>query len=447
MNSLWIRLARTVVAIAAFGFAPFALLFGVVWGLAVSLVALLGVLIWNLVYFDRLLTWLEGPHDRPLPHGSGTWEVVFAGLYRRVRSRQRQQRSLSEMLERFRSAFQAFPDGVIGYDSHRRIEWLNPQAEAHFALSASVDSGQALTNLIRHPDFVTYLDKGEYDEPLIYRGGRIEGLTLLLQVIRYGDEQNLLISRDISQLERAEIMRRDFIANVSHELKTPLTVVAGFTELIADGEAERPDSPIAGYLRLITEQTARMQRLIQDLLTLSALENDAQAVFDETVDMGILLPSLLSEAKALSAGRHEVTLHLDSSARLRGSLNELHSAFANLAANAVRYTPAGGHVELIWRDGVDGVEFVVSDDGIGIAPQHLPRLTERFYRVDRSRSRETGGTGLGLAIVKHVLIRHHGALDISSEPGQGSRFTARFPKAAIALPPAVITPTESQASS
>ena len=224
-------------------------------------------------------------------------------------------------------------------------------------------------------------------------------------------------------------------------------MVAGFTELIADGEAERPDSPIAGYLKLITEQTARMQRLIQDLLTLSALENDVQAVFDETVDMAILLPSLLSEAKALSAGRHQVTLRLDASARLKGSLNELHSAFANLAANAVRYTPEGGHVELIWRDrtdGGEGVEFVVSDDGIGIAPQHLPRLTERFYRVDRSRSRETGGTGLGLAIVKHVLIRHHATLDISSEPGRGSCFTARFP-GTVVVP--AITAGDDQANS
>ncbi len=447
MNSPWIRFARTLITIALLAFAPFALVFGITWGLAATIVALLGVLIWNLVYFDRLLTWLDGPYEQPLPQGSGTWEVVFAGLYRRVRTRQRQQRSLSEMLERFQRAFHAFPDGVIGFDSHRRIEWLNPQAEAHFGLSSGVDTGQALTNLIRHPDFVTYLDKGEYNEPLIYRGGRIEGLTLLLQVIRYGDEQNLLISRDISQLERAEVMRRDFIANVSHELKTPLTVVAGFTELIADGEAERPDSPIAGYLKLITEQTARMQRLIQDLLTLSALENDVQAVFDETVDMAILLPSLLSEAKALSAGRHQVTLRLDASARLKGSLNELHSAFANLAANAVRYTPEGGHVELIWRDrtdGSEGVEFVVSDDGIGIAPQHLPRLTERFYRVDRSRSRETGGTGLGLAIVKHVLIRHHATLDISSEPGRGSCFTARFP-GTVVVP--AITAGDDQANS
>ena len=447
MNSPWIRFARTLMTIALLAFAPFALVFGITWGLAATIVALLGVLIWNLVYFDRLLTWLDGPYEQPLPQGSGTWEVVFAGLYRRVRTRQRQQRSLSEMLERFQRAFHAFPDGVIGFDSHRRIEWLNPQAEAHFGLSSGVDTGQALTNLIRHPDFVTYLDKGEYNEPLIYRGGRIEGLTLLLQVIRYGDEQNLLISRDISQLERAEVMRRDFIANVSHELKTPLTVVAGFTELIADGEAERPDSPIAGYLKLITEQTARMQRLIQDLLTLSALENDVQAVFDETVDMAILLPSLLSEAKALSAGRHQVTLRLDASARLKGSLNELHSAFANLAANAVRYTPEGGHVELIWRDrtdGSEGVEFVVSDDGIGIAPQHLPRLTERFYRVDRSRSRETGGTGLGLAIVKHVLIRHHATLDISSEPGRGSCFTARFP-GTVVVP--AITAGDDQANS
>ena len=427
MNTVWSRLARTLLLILVLAFVPVAAMFGIVWGLGVTVGCLLALLVWHLVYLRRLLRWLDGPIDHPLPRGQGVWEVVFAGLYRRVRVRLRQQRALEEMLERFQRAFQAFPDGVIGFDSHRRIEWINTQAEAHFGLSMAVDLGQALTNLIRHPDFVAYLERGDFAEPLVYRGGRIEGLTLLLQVIRYGDEQNLLISRDISQLERTEIMRRDFIANVSHELKTPLTVVAGFTEILADADAVRDDAESTRYLGLIGEQTARMQRLIEDLLTLSALETEAHSLIDESVDVGALLPGILADAQALSAGRHAVSLLIESGARLKGSANELRSAFANLAANAVRYTPAGGCIELAWRECADGAEFVVTDNGIGIAPQHLPRLTERFYRVDRSRSRETGGTGLGLAIVKHVLLRHHAQLDIESEPGKGSRFAARFP--------------------
>ena len=328
-------------------------------------------------------------------------------------------------------AFQALPDGVIAFDRHRHIDWINERAETHFALSAAVDRGQALTNLIRHPDFVTYLDSGKYEEPLIYRGGRVEGVTLLLQIIPYGEDQNLLVSRDISQLERMETMRRDFIANVSHELKTPLTVVAGFSEMLADDYASCSEDEVAHYLKLICEQNARMQRLIEDLLTLSSLETGSSAPVEERVDLAPMLRSILADAQALSGGRHEISLSIETPSIIKGCANELRSAFGNLAGNAVRYTPQGGKIDLVWRlrDGFG--EFIVADTGIGIAPQHLPRLTERFYRVDRSRSRETGGTGLGLAIVKHVLTRHHATLEIESEAGKGSRFLARFPSVSL----------------
>ena len=431
MSTVWERTLWWSLALVCLVFAPAAIAFGLDWGLWALIAGLVVMLVWHLNHLRQLLDWLEGPLNAPLPRGRGAWEIAFAGLHRRVRVRLGQQKALSETLDRFMRAFQALPDGVIAFDRHRHIDWINERAETHFALSAAVDRGQALTNLIRHPDFVTYLDSGKYEEPLIYRGGRVEGVTLLLQIIPYGEDQNLLVSRDISQLERMETMRRDFIANVSHELKTPLTVVAGFSEMLADDYASCSEDEVAHYLKLICEQNARMQRLIEDLLTLSSLETGSSAPVEERVDLAPMLRSILADAQALSGGRHEISLSIETPSIIKGCANELRSAFGNLAGNAVRYTPQGGKIDLVWRlrDGFG--EFIVADTGIGIAPQHLPRLTERFYRVDRSRSRETGGTGLGLAIVKHVLTRHHATLEIESEAGKGSRFLARFPSVSL----------------
>ena len=431
MSTVWERTLWWSLALVCLVFAPAAIAFGLDWGLWALIAGLVVMLVWHLNHLRQLLDWLEGPLNAPLPRGRGAWEIAFAGLHRRVRVRLGQQKALSETLDRFMRAFQALPDGVIAFDRHRHIDWINERAETHFALSAAVDRGQALTNLIRHPDFVTYLDSGKYEEPLIYRGGRVEGVTLLLQIIPYGEDQNLLVSRDISQLERMETMRRDFIANVSHELKTPLTVVAGFSEMLADDYASCSEEEVAHYLKLICEQNARMQRLIEDLLTLSSLETGSSAPVEERVDLAPMLRSILADAQALSGGRHEISLSIETPSIIKGCANELRSAFGNLAGNAVRYTPQGGKIDLVWRlrDGFG--EFIVADTGIGIAPQHLPRLTERFYRVDRSRSCETGGTGLGLAIVKHVLTRHHATLEIESEAGKGSRFLARFPSVSL----------------
>jgi len=427
LRVIWVRTAWLLVALALLVFLPVALISGIAWGLGAVIVGVLLLLGWQLSYLQQLLGWLEGPLDARLPRGRGVWEIAFAGLHRRVRIRLGQQQALSETLERFIQAFQALPDGVIAFDRHRHIDWINERAAKHFALSAETDRGQALTNLIRHPEFVAYINGADYAEPLIFRGGRVEGLTLLLQIIPYGLDQNLLVSRDISQIERMETMRRDFIANVSHELKTPLTVVAGFSEMLADDFEAYGDAEVKHYLSLICEQTARMQRLIDDLLTLSALESGSAGPVEEEVDVAPMLQSILADVQALSAGRHEIVLNIEEPSVLTGCTNELRSAFSNLAGNAVRYTPPGGRIELIWRAGPAGGDFVVADTGIGIPTQHISRLTERFYRVDRGRSREAGGTGLGLAIVKHVLTRHQATLEIESEPGRGSRFTAHFP--------------------
>lgn len=428
MSEVWTRTLWLLFASICLVFAPVTLLFNYGWGLLATVACLLLLLGWHLFHLRQLFSWLEGPLNNPLPRGRGVWEIAFAGLHRRVRIRLGQQRVISETLDRFIGAFQALPDGVIAFDRHRHISWINERAEKHFALSAATDRGQALTNLIRHPEFVSYLDVGEFAEPLIYRDGRVEGLTLMLQVVPYGEDQNLLVSRDISQIERIETMRRDFIANVSHELKTPLTVVAGFSEMLADDYEAYGESEVKHFLKLICEQNVRMQRLIEDLLTLSALESGGPASNQERVELVPMLNSILAEVEALSAGNHKIVLDIETPSILGGCANELRSAFSNLAGNAVRYTPPGGRIDLIWRIREGHGEFVVADTGIGISAQHLPRLTERFYRVDRSRSRETGGTGLGLAIVKHVLTRHHATLEIESELGKGSRFTARFPE-------------------
>jgi two-component system phosphate regulon sensor histidine kinase PhoR len=314
MSSVWWRAAGVLLLITLFVFVPAWIIYGLRWALGAMIGGILLVFGWHLFELGRLIEWLRGPLDAPLPEGSGVWEIAFAGLHRRVRIRTGQQQALSDTLKRFTRAAQALPDGIIVFNRHRHIDWINTNAESHFQLSAAVDQGQTLTNLIRQPDFVAYLDAERYDEPLIYRSGRVEGQTLLLQVIPYGEDQTLLLSRDISHLERLETMRRDFVANVSHELKTPLTVVAGFTEMLADAETSYSEAEVRQYLALIREQALRMQRLIEDLLTLSALETGSSQWSDERVELEPVLQSLLIEARALSAGRHELGLTIEAPA-------------------------------------------------------------------------------------------------------------------------------------
>jgi two-component system phosphate regulon sensor histidine kinase PhoR len=431
MSMLWKRTFRWLALICLVAL-PCGVAFGAAWGLAALCGGLSLLLAWHLHFLSRLLAWQENAQELPLPRGHGVWEIVFANVHRRVRVHQGLQRSLSETLGHFMRGFQALPDGVIAFDRHQRIEWINERAEAHFALSAESDRGQALTNLIRQPDLVAYLENGRFDEPLIYRDGRVENLVLMLQVISYGKDHSLMVSRDITQIERMETMRRDFVANVSHELKTPLTVVAGFSEMLMENLKEYDEAKIRHYLSLICEQNRRMARLIQDLLTLSSLESGKTLASEENIEIGPMLESLLDDARVLSGGLQEITLTVATPSVLTACASELRSAFGNLVSNAVRYTPPGGRITLSWQVSEACGEFSVTDTGIGIAAHHLPRLTERFYRIDRSRSRETGGTGLGLAIVKHVLTRHQAKLEIDSTPGKGSRFTARFPSSRLA---------------
>lgn len=436
----WWHVCLQLCGIAVLVLLPLRLFFGreALWPGAT--LCLLLLLLRHVRHIRQLLCWLEGPIDAPLPQGHGAWDWIFAGLHRRVRERQAQAQRLSLALERFRRAIQALPDGIIIFNQHTQIEWINEQAEKQFDLCSATDLGLPLTSLIRQPEFVHYLQQGTYATALTFRNPRHAGQTLLLQIVPYAEHENLLLSRDVSDQERLDMMRRDFVANVSHELKTPLTVVSGFAEMLAgqydagdteNGEAGEPDPALTRrYLGLISEQSQRMQRMIEDLLTLSSLEASLR-VDDSVCEVLPMLESVLAETQALSDGRHPVRLEVSGTTRLRACPTELRSVLGNLASNAVRYTPAGGAICLRWQADASGAHYAVEDAGIGIAAVHLPRLTERFYRVDRGRSRETGGTGLGLAIVKHILNRHQGRLEIVSEPGRGSCFTASFPASRV----------------
>ncbi len=409
---------------------------GAVTALAFYSFALLLLVIHHLRYLTALDKWLQTPAPTvtTLPDATGAWGDVFARLARLMRNQNQNQQQLSTELERLRRATSAMPEGVVILDETDRIEWCNPVAEQHFGIDFNRDTGQQITYLVRQPQFAEYLTTRNYSEPLIVRQSRQQELILSLQLIPYGNKQKLLISRDITRLERVEIMRRDFVANVSHELRTPLTVIGGFLETLS--EEKQVGSGIGKRaLTLMTDQTMRMQRLIEDLLALSRLENTQNPVREESINVAEMLRELYHEAQSLSAGRHHISLNLDTDAQLRGSSDELRSAFSNLVSNAVRYTADGGKIALSWGIHDGEGQFSVQDSGIGIEANHLPRLTERFYRVDRSRSRETGGTGLGLAIVKHVLSRHQAQLEIVSEPGKGSRFSVRFPADRLIMQP------------
>jgi two-component system phosphate regulon sensor histidine kinase PhoR len=407
---------------------------GLVWALATVCLGLVLLLMRDVANLARLADWLRDPLARPVPQAGGVWEEALVGLYRFVRARSRQEQQLSDDLVRFRSAGLALPDGVVLLDASGHIEWCNPIASHYLGLDEQRDLGQPLVNLVRHPDLVAYLERGEYAEPLTLRLTRGEGLVLSLAVIDYGEAQKLLLASDITLAEKVETMRRDFVANVSHELKSPLTVVAGFLETLTDSEVKLDERRRQGYLEMMREHTLRMQRLVEDLLTLSTLESSRGASDETLVDVPVLLAGVRDEALALSAGRHRIELSAEAQVLLLANAQELRSAFGNLVSNAVRYTPAGGDIRLSWkRRGAQAV-FSVADSGPGIEPRHIPRLTERFYRVDHSRSRETGGTGLGLAIVKHVLTRHQATLEIESEPGAGSTFSAVFPARRVKSP-------------
>ncbi len=392
------------------------------------ILALAGYVAMSLRSLLRLQRWLRSRRRLPPPEDWGVWSDLAWTVHGRLEQDRSRKRRLVRLLRAFREAAAALPDGVIVTTLGREIVWLNAAAQRLLGLNLRQDRGARLDLVLDSPRVRAWLAESGFPEPLIdVPAPGDEALRLSMRLIPYSRQQQLLVVRDISNLMRLEGMRRDFVANVSHELRTPLTVLHGYLDMM-DAEETPQWSPMVDEMR---RQSLRMAQIVEDLLTLSRLEAQNEVVAGR-VNMRSMLATLQREADALSQGRHRVAVEARAEADLVGADKDLHSAFSNLVTNAVRYTPSGGQVSLAWRRRADGgAEFSVSDTGVGIPPEHLPRITERFYRVSNSRSRDTGGTGLGLAIVKHVLNLHHGCLDIQSEPGRGSTFTCRFDEAQL----------------
>ncbi|OGT16805.1 MAG: phosphate regulon sensor histidine kinase PhoR [Gallionellales bacterium RIFCSPHIGHO2_02_FULL_57_16] len=425
MQDFWFRLSLPIVFSALFAL----LLWGVFsasYALLFMLLALLTVMARHAWQLYKLGIWLNDARLETMPEAGGIWDDVFSHLYKMVKQHNQTKQKLATELQHMEQATAALPEGVAILNDANRIEWFNPIAQQHFDLDAEQDVMQDITYLVRQPEFIEYLHESDFSKPLMMRPARHDDLVLSIKLIPYGGDKRLLISRDITQFERIEGMRRDFVANVSHELRTPLTVVNGFVENLQDMPDLSQESAQRA-LRLMAEQTRRMENLVADLLVLSRLENDQNPLREEMVDIGVLLNEVYQGGMLLSGGKHVLHLEVEGSTRMSGNREELRSAFDNLLGNAIRYTPEGGSITLRWFERGGQPVFSVQDSGIGIAALHIPRLTERFYRVDRSRSRETGGTGLGLAIVKHIAMRHQARLEIFSEEGKGSTFSLVFP--------------------
>ncbi len=392
----------------------------------------------TLRHIYRLHQWLRHRDGREIPDAGGLWGDVFNEFRKLIKQAGQREDQLTDMLTRFQSAAAAMPDAVVIVSEDDDIEWANPASATLLGIRFPRDTGMRLGNLLRDPELAEYLERHDLTEPLELPSPANAELAVSLQIIPFGSRRKLLLARDITRLVRLEQMRRIFVANVSHEMRTPLTVLTGFLETLRDMQHVRPEE-LSKHMNTMYDQATRMQRLVDDLLMLSKLETAPPRRHDEVVDVPALLAGLKEQAELLSGeARHRITLETQPGLRLLGSREELHSAFSNLINNAVRYTPAGGEIALRWWADVDGARFTVRDTGEGIAPEHIPHLTERFYRVDTARSRASGGTGLGLSIVKHVLLRHDARLDIESEIGKGSTFLCAFPANRVAQAPALV---------
>lgn len=388
--------------------------------------ATIGYLVTHLVFIYRLEQWLRTGAGPPPRGGVGIWSEIFYQMQRMRQIHWRRKRTITQYLQRFRELTAAMPDATVVLRVGGEIEWFNDAASRMLGLRSPQDVGQRIGNLVRHPAFVQHLRAKRYSDPVEFPSPVQADMVLAVSIVPYGHEQLLLVARDVTRLHRLERTRRDFVANVSHELRTPLTVIGGFIESLSDWE-QSLSADARFSLQLMEDQTRRMRHIVDDLLLLSRLETDERPARQEVVAVPTLVQTLCAEAKSLSGGKHDVRAEVQSDLLLRGAEEELYSAFINLVTNAVRYTPPGGRVTLRWFADARGAHFQVEDTGEGIAPQHIPRLTERFYRVDVGRSRQTGGTGLGLAIVKHVMERHRGQLRVESELGRGSCFACDFP--------------------
>lgn len=384
---------------------------------------------WMLWQIRQLDIWLNQRRKSPPPEASGIWSDIFESIYRLQKRQERESERVRQVLNRVQETTGALPDGVLLLDSRGNIDWWNPAAERMFGFEQS-DQGQPLVNYVRNPKFVAYLEQQDFQQPLDIPASGNKDNRLQFQVTRFGHNEKLVVARDITFMHRLSQMRKDFVANVSHELRTPLTVLKGYLETFADAE-QLPDQ-WRGPLSQMQQQCTRMHLLVNDLISLSVLETEVIPDRHQVLSLQPLLQHLVDEANSLSAGSHSLSLNCDSNIALRGVEKELQSAFGNLINNAIKYTPPNTQITITASVDQSGLTVTVADQGPGIEARHLPRLTERFYRVDDSRNSATGGTGLGLAIVKHALSRHDARLEIASQVGKGSQFSCRFPKQRLA---------------
>ncbi len=396
------------------------------------LLGALSYLAWHVYCLTRLARWSSERDTSAIPEGVGIWGIVYDRLRGLTKKHQNDMDKLQQELERYRQATMILPDGAVTLGANDEIELINENATALLGLKDPQDMGSTITNLIRDPDFLKYLAERDFSQPLELPSPVNHSFHLSITVVPYGDAyKKLLLVRDVTRLHKLEEIRRDFVANVSHEMKSPLTVIKGYVESMLDDTGEF-GLKWKKALSQVDQQTDRMCRIVEDLLELSNLETGPNTN-PSVVDVPSLIRSIYGEALELSNQKHDMHVDLDNTLFLRGHFNQLYSAFSNLVINAVKYTPAGGTITIRWFVRDSDARFSVSDTGPGIQPEHIPRLTERFYRVDTARSRDLGGTGLGLAIVKHVLLRHDARLFIESEIDKGSQFSCTFPSRHVVI--------------
>lgn len=425
VRHLWWQTLARLAAIVAFGALAGALFEATLLGAFLALLAIALVQVRHLI---QLRAWLALPKHHELPEPGGLWGEVFDGLLELQRKNRKKKKKLAAMLAEFQASTAALPDGAVVLGERGEISWFNTAAKTLLGLRAPQDISIRIQNLIRHPDFTDYFTQGDFKHEVEAPSPINRKKILALRVIPYGNQQKLLIVRDVSERLQLEAARRDFVSNASHELRTPLTVLRGYLDLMdMDAQGQGVLSPWKSPLGEMRNQALRMEALVNDMLKLARLEADSSQMREELIDVPHLVQRVVEEARALSKGQHRFEVQLSSKQGLMGGETELHSVFANLLTNAVRYTPAGGAIRVTWAEGTEGTQFAVADTGIGIAQKDLPRLTERFYRVDVGRSRASGGTGLGLSIVKHALQAFDARLEIESEAGVGSTFTCHFP--------------------
>ncbi|MDU6925411.1 phosphate regulon sensor histidine kinase PhoR [Franconibacter helveticus 513] len=392
------------------------------------LAAVVGLLIWHYANLLRLSWWLWVDRSMTPPPGRGSWEPLLYGLHQMQLRNKKRRRELGNLIKRFRSGAESLPDAVILTTEEGTIFWCNGLAQQLLNLRWPDDNGQNILNLLRYPEFTRYVRTKEFSRPLnlVLSNGR----HLEFRVMPYSEQQWLMVARDVTQMHQLEGARRNFFANVSHELRTPLTVLQGYLEMMQEQALEGPLRDKA--LHTMREQTSRMEGLVKQLLTLSKIEASPALQLNEEIDVPMMLRVVEREAATLSQQRHVLLFEVDPALKVLGNEEQLRSAMSNLVYNAVNHTPDGTHITVRWQRAPHGALFSVEDNGPGIAAEHIPRLTERFYRVDKARSRQTGGSGLGLAIVKHAISHHDARLEIDSAPGKGARFSFLLPERLIA---------------